>query len=388
MNLQSILKNKKSILILSIQLLVANSNFAESINNSNNVSELGNGLLQVLLLVIIAILGLVMWWMGQVIIALSKQLVEKEKKKSTGQITVLILFALCLLSSSTFAQENNAQSTFSVEFAGINESTIYILLSGIVVEIFSIFYLAGIIKSLYKRISNEPIKIESKKSSIQLWNELDKKFFTKAVAVEREADVLLDHDYDGIRELDNALPPWWKYGFYATIVIAVIYLFVFHVAGIGKNPTEEYEAQMADAKIQIEKYEALNKDKVDETNVPMADAAGLSRGKEIFEVDCFPCHGKLGEGGAGPNLTDDYWLHKGSLNDIFQSVKHGYPDKGMQAWSIKFNPKEISEISSYIKTLHGSNPPGAKAAQGDLFSESIVTDSSSLKKDSIAIAKK
>jgi cytochrome c oxidase cbb3-type subunit 3 len=388
MNLQSILKNKKSILILSIQLLVANSIFAESTNTPNNVSELGNGLLQVLLLVIIAILGLVMWWMGQVIIALSKQLVEKEKKKSTGQITVLILFALCLLSSSTFAQENNAQSTFSVEFAGINESTIYILLSGIVVEIFSIFYLAGIIKSLYKRISNEPIKIESKKSSIQLWNELDKKFFTKAVAVEREADVLLDHDYDGIRELDNALPPWWKYGFYVTIVIAVIYLFVFHVAGIGKNPTEEYEAQMADAKIQIEKYEAMNKDKVDETNVPMADAAGLSRGKEIFEVDCFPCHGKLGEGGAGPNLTDDYWLHKGSLNDIFQSVKHGYPDKGMQAWSIKFNPKEISEISSYIKTLHGSNPPGAKAAQGDMFSESVVIDSSSVKKDSIAIAKK
>ncbi len=126
---------------------------------------------------------------------------------------------------------------------------------------------------------------------------------------------------------------------------------------------------MAKAKIQKEIYEANNKDKIDENNVPYADAAGLAKAKDIFTTTCFACHGKLGEGGAGPNLTDNYWLHKGSLNDIFQSIKHGYPDKGMQAWSSVYTPKEISLLASYVKTLNGTNPPNSKAPQGDLYSD-------------------
>jgi cytochrome c oxidase cbb3-type subunit 3 len=205
------------------------------------------------------------------------------------------------------------------------------------------------------------------------WGNLDKKIFTKAIPVEREADFLLDHDYDGIQELDNALPPWWKYGFYITIIVAVIYIFNFHVFG-GKTPTEEYTVEMEDAKAQKEIFEASNKDKIDENNVPMADAAGIAQAKEIFTTKCWPCHGKSGEGGAGPNLTDDYWLHKGSLNDIFQTIKNGYADKGMQSWSKDFTPKEISFLASYIKTLHGTNPPGARPAQGELFSDAPVTN--------------
>ena len=82
-----------------------------------------------------------------------------------------------------------------------------------------------------------------------------------------------------------------------------------------------------------------------------ADAAGLAKAKDIFTTTCFACHGKLGEGGAGPNLTDNYWLHKGSLNDIFQSIKHGYPDKGMQAWSSVYTPKEISLPGKLCKII-------------------------------------
>lgn len=106
----------------------------------------------------------------------------------------------------------------------------------------------------------------------------------------------------------------------------------------------------------------------------MADAASLAEAKEIFTTKCFACHGKLGEGGAGPNLTDNYWLHKGSLNDIFQSIKHGYPDKGMQSWANVYTPKQISYLASYIKTLHGTNPPNAKAPQGDLYIDSSDTN--------------
>ena len=219
---------------------------------------------------------------------------------------------------------------------------------------------------------------------------MDKRIFTRAVAVEQEADVLLDHDYDGIKELDNALPPWWKYGFYITIVVAFVYLLNFHVFGIGKNPTEEYNAEMEKARIEKEIYEASNKDKVDENNVPMADAAGLKAGEKLFELNCVACHLKSGGGNVGPNLTDDYWLHKGSLNDIYHTIKVGYPDKGMQSWSNQFTPKEISYLASYIKTLRGTNPPGPKAPQGDLYVEgaAAVKDSASVARpDSVAAVK-
>jgi cytochrome c oxidase cbb3-type subunit 3 len=221
------------------------------------------------------------------------------------------------------------------------------------------------------------------------WHALDKKVLTQAIPVEREADILLDHDYDGIKELDNALPPWWKYGFYITIVVAFIYIIAYHVTGTGMNPTQEYAAQMEDARIAKEKFDAENKDKVDETKVPMADAEGIEKGRSIYKDNCVACHGQLGEGGAGPNLTDDYWIHKGSLNDVYASIKNGYPDKGMQSWIIKFNPKEISQIASFIKTLKGSNPPGAKAPQGDLFVEGASVDSSAtaVQLDSNIVAK-
>ena len=193
---------------------------------------------------------------------------------------------------------------------------------------------------------------------------------------------MLDHNYDGIQELDNALPPWWKYGFIITIGVAFIYLLNFHVFGNGKNPTEEYAAEMEKAKIEKEVYEAKNKDKIDETNVPMADAAGIKNGRRnCLKPIVLPAMVK-GEGGVGPNLTDDYWLHKGSLNDIYHTIKNGYPDKGMQSWASKFNPKEISQLASYVKTLQGTNPPNGKAPQGDLYTEdSCNADSSKANKD-------
>ncbi len=220
---------------------------------------------------------------------------------------------------------------------------------------------------MIKRFERELFPKKSKAKSFNFskwWAGIDKKFFTKAVPIEREKDILLDHDYDGIRELDNPLPPWWKYGFYITIGIAIVYLLNYEVLGYGKNPTQEYNEEMAKAKIQMAEYAAKSGNTIDENNIKMPDASGLARGKEIFTTTCWPCHGKLGEGGVGPNLTDDYWLHKGSLNDIYQSIKHGYPDKGMQSWEKSFSAKEINDLAGYIKTLHGTNPPNGKSAAG------------------------
>jgi len=218
---------------------------------------------------------------------------------------------------------------------------------------------------------------------------MDSKLFTKAVSIEREADILLDHDYDGIKELDNSLPPWWKYGFYITIGIAFIYLLNFHVFGTGLNPTQEYDAEMDRAKIEKEAYEANNKDKIDEKNVPMANADGIAAGKNLFEANCIACHLKDGGGIVGPNLTDNYWLHKGSLNDIYNTIKFGYPDKGMQPWGSKFSPKEISYLASFVKSLKGSKPATPKDPQGELYVDEVAkTDSAAVAKpDSAAVAK-
>jgi cytochrome c oxidase cbb3-type subunit 3 len=260
-------------------------------------------------------------------------------------------------------------------YGGLSATTFYMLVSVIGVEIAAIFFLTFSIKRVYDElVPQKAVAVPEQKE--KWWSNLDQRFFTKAIPVEKEADHLLDHNYDGIRELDNALPPWWKYGFIITIVIAFLYLINFHVLGTGKNPTEEYAAEMEVAKIQKEQFEAKNKDRIDESSVPMADAAGVKQGGEYFAANCIACHGKLGEGGAGPNLTDDYWLHKGSINDIYQTLKNGYPAKGMAAWANKFNPKEISLIASYIKTLKGSNPPGAKAPQGDIYEESATSATS------------
>lgn len=353
-----------------------------------------NDLMQVFLIAIIAVFGIVIFRMAQVVTLLSKQVIAKDKAKSTSKtaVVLLIMGALGLLANGAYAQDAAAATNeASATFAGLSGVNMYVLVAALLVEVFAIFYLGALINSLHKRVFDikQEESVAEKKSWIpEWWHDLDKKILTQAVPVEREADVLLDHDYDGIKELDNALPPWWKYGFYITIVVAFIYIIAYHVTGTGMNPTQEYAAQMEEGRLAKEKFDAENKDKVDEANVPMADAAGIEKGRAIFKENCVACHGQLGEGGAGPNLTDNYWIHKGSLNDIYASIKNGYPDKGMQSWIIKFNPKEISQIASFIKTLNGTNPPGAKAPQGDLFVDGPAQDSTVVKgADSNAVAK-
>src|SRR6187455_3863081 len=108
------------------------------------------------------------------------------------------------------------------------------------------------------------------------WRDLDKKYFTKAASLEKEADVLLDHDYDGIKELDNALPPWWKWGFYFTIIVAVIYMFRFHVIKTGPTPLQEYDNEMKIAATHMENFRKISKEAFDEKTVTLADAKGIA----------------------------------------------------------------------------------------------------------------
>lgn len=385
------IKNKTALTLLSI---FAASTLAAQTTTTATAQPAVSGYnqLAILLIILIFVLAFVIWGMGQVLTALGRQLVDKSKNASK-MASIVLLAGFTLLSQVTFAQNTTTAVVEQLpNYGGLTANAYYLFLTVFALELVVIFFLAFSIRRMYLELM--PAKIKSKYEVSKLaewWNKLDQKLFTKAVSVEKEADILLDHDYDGIKELDNSLPPWWKYGFYITIGIAFIYLLNFHVLGIGLSPTQEYTTEMTQAKLAKEIYEANNKDKVDENNVTMADADGIKAGQVLFEANCVACHLKDGGGSVGPNLTDDYWLHKGGLNNIFNTISVGYPDKGMQSWSSKFSPKEIRFLASYIKTLVGTKPAVPKAQQGEFYVDVVAgkaSDSAAIAKpDSAAVAK-
>lgn len=200
------------------------------------------------------------------------------------------------------------------------------------------------------------------------WMKKVMKMLTKSVPVEREEDVMTEHEYDGIRELDNVLPPWWVAMFYASIVFAFVYLFHYHVFETGDLQIAELNNTLAEADAEVAAYMAANKSQIDETSVTIiTDASRLSNGEEIYVANCVACHGTEGEGGVGPNFADEYWIHGGSINDVFSIIKYGVPSKGMISWRAQLSPTQIQDVSSYLLTFQGTNPPNQKDAQGELY---------------------
>jgi cytochrome c oxidase cbb3-type subunit 3 len=179
----------------------------------------------------------------------------------------------------------------------------------------------------------------------------------------QDRDVQLDHDYDGITEYDNDLPPWWKYGFYCTILFAIGYLGYYHVAGTGQLQTDEYETEMRQASLLL----AATPDDPSQltTYAALTAPADLAAGKALFATNCAPCHGTSAEGKVGPNLTDPYWLHGGEINHVYKTIKYGVASKGMVAWKGKLAAQQMLQVASYIQSLQGSNPANAKEPQGE-----------------------
>lgn len=186
-----------------------------------------------------------------------------------------------------------------------------------------------------------------------------------------DAQLLLeDHNYDGIRELDNPLPPWWLYLFYVTLLFGVIYLGYYHLFD-GPNQEQNFEQEMALANEQIETYKKTAASFVDETNVTvLKDVASLENGRSLFETHCAVCHQNDGGGSIGPNLTDNYWILGGDIKSIFLTIaKGGRPGKGMIAWNNSLKPQEIQQLSSFILSLKGTTPQNPKAPEGTLMNQ-------------------
>ena len=186
--------------------------------------------------------------------------------------------------------------------------------------------------------------------------------------IEEEGEIILDHNYDGIKELDNNLPPWWVYSFYISIVFAAVYLLRFHVFN-GENQFDELETELADARVAIEAYKKTAKNLVDVNTVTqLTEASDLSAGKNIFETNCVACHMVDGGGGIGPNLTDKHWILGGNIKNVFKTVSEGgRSGKGMIAWKQQLKPLEIAQVASYVLTFQGTTPSNPKEPQGDLW---------------------
>uniref|UniRef100_A0A832MLW7 C-type cytochrome n=1 Tax=Eiseniibacteriota bacterium TaxID=2212470 RepID=A0A832MLW7_UNCEI len=179
-----------------------------------------------------------------------------------------------------------------------------------------------------------------------------------------EQDRLLDHNYDGIQEYDNPMPGWWVWIFWATIAFSVLYW--FNVPGIGPGPGRiaNYEREMAAAE---EKYGALRQaGPVDEAALRAlaADPAQVEAGRAVWSANCAVCHREDGGGGIGPNLTDAFWLHGGSLLAIHRTVQAGVLDKGMPAWGEVLRPDDLNAVVAFVATLRGTHPPDPKAPEG------------------------
>lgn len=200
------------------------------------------------------------------------------------------------------------------------------------------------------------------------WTRLRKKYWEDVVPVEREGEIMFSHSYDGIRELDNRLPPWWVNMFFITIVFAFGYMYYYHFGGSGPSSAEEYKTEMEVAKKKIALALAGKADAVDENSVTaLTDAGALGEGELIFKNTCAACHGQHGEGMVGPNLTDEYWLHGGGIKNVFHTIKYGVPEKGMISWQSQLKPSDIQKVASYILTLKGTNPANPKAPQGEIW---------------------
>jgi cytochrome c oxidase cbb3-type subunit III len=298
--------------------------------------------------------------------------------KNQIKYSALVCLAM-VMSTAVSAQETANAALNSVKSQEFNHVFQWILLGAIALLVGATAFISMRVMKMYQDIVLTAIAKEEGRDVINIIKEKAAKktvfdvlkfrlFGTGAVAIEKEQDIMIEHPHDGIYELDNQLPPWWVSMFYATIVFAVVYFAYYHYFDIGKGQIEEYKEEMRKGDILKAQEAERQANLVNENSVvALTDKVALEQGKEIFIGKCAACHGQKGEGGVGPNMTDDYWLHGGDIKKVFTVVKNGVPEKGMIAWKDQLRAVDMQNVSSYILTLRGTNPPNPKAPQGEKY---------------------
>jgi cytochrome c oxidase cbb3-type subunit 3 len=283
-------------------------------------------------------------------------------------LRIFLTLALAILITPVFAEDDHSLLTPKMEnYIGYG-AIVFALLLFIVVMLVLLKTFKVLTRIIMKSEGYTDTEIQAelkpakkeKKPKGEVWNKI-----LSLKPLSQEKELVMAHEYDGIQELDNPVPGWFMYLFYITIVFAVCYLLIYHVFGIGQLQYAEYKTEMAQAEVAKKEFLSKQANRVDENSVKLVtDAGTIATGQAIFKTTCAACHGEHAQGVVGPNLTDDFWLHGGKINDVFKTIKYGIPAKGMPTWEKQLSAKQISDVANYVKSLHGTNPAGAKEPQG------------------------
>jgi cytochrome c oxidase cbb3-type subunit 3 len=319
----------------------------------------------VLLLVIKSLTGVLL----HVADVKTKRSIKDKNDNANKAIGILALFLIS--SVSVFAQSNAVVVTPPAEeLIGGMTQTVFILIAGVIlIEAIIIYALLSNIRKLVTQTNLDIYNAEeeSQNSFAKWWDK-----FNEFKPIEEEAQIDLGHNYDGIRELDNRLPPWWLYGFYGTIIFAMLYLWRYHVVHSAPLSAQEYTMSVAKAEKEVADYLKTKGDNINESNIKMLGAADIAEGANLFKGTCVACHLANGGGSVGPNLTDAYWLNGGDIKSVFKTIKYGV--RAMPSWQNNFSGKQLAQLASYVESLRNTNVPGGKAPQGELFKEETSSD--------------
>ncbi len=283
----------------------------------------------------------------------------KKYIQSFGYVTFVVI---------TFIGLTKAFTTYEDPFDIYENPLVWLALIGFVLVVVMKEMVNVIAQKKAEELQNEKNGIEPEPSNAWIKKLLKK--WTRSKAIEEEGEIVLDHNYDGIRELDNTLPPWWVYMFYVTIVFAAVYLVKYEILG-GDDQETEYRKEVAAAELELKKYKETTPDAFDVSNLTvLTDEGALKRGKAVFRLNCASCHAPDGGGGIGPNLTNKNWILGGGIQNVFKTISDGgRPGKGMIAWKKTLKPVDIQKVGSYILSLQGTSPAKPKKAEGDVWEE-------------------
>jgi cytochrome c oxidase cbb3-type subunit 3 len=311
-------------------------------------------------------------------------LASKKNNQMKKLFSILALVGLTAIPALAQTEESNWYTKLQSMDSG--QLTLLIILGIVLVVIvlllilmiYLMSFMASVLRKENPELAHEPT----------WWENFKERFVTGKVdevgGKEEKAKMMSDHSYDGITELDNFMPPWLQYFFLATVVFGVGYFINYSVLGNGPTGVEEYEEELRIEAAAAEIRKANLVASIDENSVVFDEsAAAVGAGKSIFEANCAACHASDGGGGVGPNLTDEFWIHGGSIKDVFTVVKYGVVAKGMVPWEDQLSPEQIQQVSSFILTLKGTAPANPKAPQGEPYTSApveptTVTDSTTV----------
>jgi len=288
---------------------------------------------------------------------------------------IFVLFSVFLMGSTAWAQAVPEKSFWDDPFNHPMLHT-YLMLAFVSLTIILTIVVCVLLIRIVAMLSQQMEKLRAEAAGRVYvpepsWWEKAAQRLNASVPVAQEKEIELDHNYDGIKELDNHLPPWWKWLFYASIIWGTFYLAIYHLSYTLPLSREEYEGEMEKAtKAQQQFLASQPKASIDESTLEYtADIKIIENGKTVFVKNAWgSCHRNDGGGNAiGPNLTDEYWIHGGGIKKVFNTINTGVVEKGMPAWGKSMSPTDVRDVAFYVMSLQGTKPTNAKAPQGELY---------------------